>query len=148
MELRGSMRVFCRVKPLGRGAQLSLNLPHDQTSTMDAVELLEGSQLYHFDRVFSPQSSQETVFDEVKPFIQIALDGENVCIFAYGQTGSGKTFTMEGPPRSTHVTVGDSSKGIIPRCGEFIFQELDRLKLSGVNLDLQVACFEIYCEKV
>ena len=115
---------------------------------MDAVELLEGSQLYHFDRVFSPQSSQETVFDEVKPFIQIALDGENVCIFAYGQTGSGKTFTMEGPPRSTHVTVGDSSKGIIPRCGEFIFQELDRLKLTGINLDLQVACFEIYCEKV
>jgi hypothetical protein len=44
-----------------------------------------------------PNQGQEDVFDEIKPFVQTAIDGMNVCIFAYGQTGSGKTYTMEGP---------------------------------------------------
>jgi hypothetical protein len=53
--------------------------------------------LFNFDHVFLPDVKQERIFDEIKPFVQTALDGMNVCIFAYGQTGSGKTFTMEGP---------------------------------------------------
>ena len=53
--------------------------------------------IYNYDAVFMPSQGQDDVFDEIKPFVQTALDGMNVCIFAYGQTGSGKTFTMEGP---------------------------------------------------
>ena len=64
---------------------LELNLPK------------QGTQVYNFDHVFLPDVQQTEVFDEIKPFVQTALDGENTCIFAYGQTGSGKTFTMEGP---------------------------------------------------
>lgn len=85
---------------------------------MDALEIGEPggqAELLHFDKVFSPRTSQEMVFDEVKPFIQIALDGENVCMFAYGQTGSGKTHTMEGNHKEK------AHQGILPRCGDFIF---------------------------
>lgn len=55
------------------------------------------SKLFHFDCVFPPETSQSAIFEQVKPFIQSAMDGKNVCLFAYGQTGSGKTYTMEGP---------------------------------------------------
>ena len=51
---------------------------------------------FKFDRVFGQESTQEAVFDEVKHFVQSALDGYNVSLLAYGQTGAGKTHTMLG----------------------------------------------------
>ena len=39
---------------------------------------------YFVDGVFSPESTQSDVFEEIKPFIQSSIDGDNVCIFAYG----------------------------------------------------------------
>ena len=51
---------------------------------------------FKFDRVFGQDSTQESVFDEVKNFVQSALDGYNVSLLASGQTGAGKTHTMLG----------------------------------------------------
>jgi hypothetical protein len=38
--------------------------------------------------------------------------------------------------------------GIVPRTGEFIFQEAERLKENGFVCQIKAACFEIYCEDV
>lgn len=39
---------------------------------------------FFMDGVFPPTSSQSEIFEEIKPFVQSSLDGDNVCIFAYG----------------------------------------------------------------
>lgn len=75
--------------------------------------------------IFPADSSQGDIFNEVKSFIQSAVDGENVCIFAYGQTGAGKTFTMEGP--NTNLLFDEAEfkvhelSGILPRSADFLF---------------------------
>ena len=58
------------------------------------MEQTQQKIVYNFDHIFLPACHQQDVFEEIKPFVQAALDGENTCIFAYGQTGSGKTHTM------------------------------------------------------
>lgn len=106
--------------------------------------------LFNFDRVFTEVSTQEEVFSEVKPFIQSALDGENVCIFAYGSTGSGKTHTMQGyyhsKPEDTDIITPDS--GILPRCAQFIFEEASRLNLLGMKIKVSFSATEIYNENL
>ncbi len=96
---------------------------------METIEVSNSkgdNAMYHFDKVFSSSSTQGQIFEEVKPFIQAAVDGNNVCIFAYGQTGSGKTFTMQGPEWMQMEGSGEENEmhGIIPRTGQFIFDEI------------------------
>ena len=58
-------------------------------------------------------------------FLHSALSGLNATIFAYGQTGSGKTFTMTGG------TNAYSDRGIIPRCLEYIFKQVEEVRPSA-----------------
>jgi len=125
--------------------------PGDQFA-MDTVEVgqkwSEG-MLFHFDKVFTSSATQLNIFEEVKPFVQAALDGDNVCIFAYGQTGSGKTFTMQGPEWMSFEAEEDNDmSGIIPRTGQFIFKEINWLNKQGWKFWLQASCFEIYCDEL
>ena len=55
-------------------------------------------KLYNFDQVFTPENSQNDVYEGlgISNLINKVVDGYHATIFAYGQTGSGKTFTMEG----------------------------------------------------
>jgi kinesin family protein 11 len=50
----------------------------------------DGSKRYTYDRVFSPEEDNATVYREIgHNAIESALNGFNTTIFAYGQTGSG-----------------------------------------------------------
>eukprot|EP00041_Stephanoeca_diplocostata_P012776 m.215126 g.215126 ORF g.215126 m.215126 type:complete len:928 (+) comp19083_c0_seq11:169-2952(+) len=52
---------------------------------------------YSFDKVFSPETTQQQVYDDaIEPIVDEVVGGQSCCIFAYGQTGTGKTFTMRG----------------------------------------------------
>ncbi|KAL2928081.1 Kinesin-like protein KIN-14N [Bienertia sinuspersici] len=149
LELKGNIRVFCRVRPLlpdeGSSADAKVIAFPTSTEAMGrGVDLLQNGQKHSFmfDKVFVPDAAQENVFVEISQLVQSALDGYKVCIFAYGQTGSGKTYTMMGDPGNPE------KKGLIPRSLEQIFETRESLKAQGWKYDLQVSMLEIYNETI
>eukprot|EP01025_Chloroclados_australasicus_P067927 TRINITY_DN9423_c0_g1_i1.p1 TRINITY_DN9423_c0_g1~~TRINITY_DN9423_c0_g1_i1.p1 ORF type:complete len:779 (-),score=101.75 TRINITY_DN9423_c0_g1_i1:610-2850(-) len=150
-ELRGNIRVFCRVKPpqneediLSVGFPPSLDVQQENI-TLTAPEPVGMSQTegqkyqFQFDRVFQQQADQEAVFGEISQLVQSALDGYKVCIFAYGQTGSGKTFTMLGTP---------DFPGCIPRAMKQIFKTGTALGAHGWKFTMTASMIEIYNEEI
>ncbi|KAL0651071.1 hypothetical protein Bca4012_093762 [Brassica carinata] len=110
-DLKGSIRVYCRVRPFLPGQTSALTtVDHIEESTISIATPSkygkEGRKSFTFNKVFGPSASQEAVFADTQPLIRSVLDGYNVCIFAYGQTGSGKTFTMMGPNELTEESLG------------------------------------------
>ncbi|KAE8673478.1 Kinesin-1 [Hibiscus syriacus] len=149
LELKGNIRVFCRVRPLlpddgvaTEGAIVSY--PTSTESLGRGIDLKQSGQKYPFtfDKVFNHEASQQDVFVEISQLVQSALDGYKVCIFAYGQTGSGKTYTMMGRPEIPE------QKGLIPRSLEQIFQSSQSLKAQGWKYKMQASMLEIYNETI
>ncbi|KAM7384746.1 hypothetical protein PAMA_011887 [Pampus argenteus] len=149
-ELKGNIRVFCRVRPLvdgGLSKHIQLLANDNKTITLAKTEeshtgrTADTQKIYNFsfDRVFSPQSSQKEVFEEISLLVQSALDGYNVCCFAYGQTGSGKTYTMEGDEF-------DDTRGVIPRAVKQIFRAAEKLESQGWEFTFTASFVEIYNE--
>uniref|UniRef100_A0A0E0H6C5 Kinesin-like protein n=1 Tax=Oryza nivara TaxID=4536 RepID=A0A0E0H6C5_ORYNI len=149
LELKGNIRVFCRVRPLlqdndSSGAEEALiSYPTSVESAGRGIDLMNQGQRFSFsyDKVFDHGASQDDVFVEMSQLVQSALDGYKVCIFAYGQTGSGKTYTMMGPP-------GRDQKGIIPRSLEQIFKTSQSLESQGWKYSMQASMLEIYNETI
>lgn len=160
-ELKGNIRVFCRIRPL-LGAELEKNegRPTPRHLTLHSDKALDITRAadspngtstsvsgkaetfgFDFDHVFGPEVGQEAVFDEVSQLVQSAIDGYNVCIFAYGQTGSGKTHTMEGGEV-------EGEEGIIPRTIEKIFETTRNLEEQGWTYKMEASFVEIYNEEI
>ncbi|XP_029299027.1 kinesin-like protein KIFC1 isoform X3 [Cottoperca gobio] len=151
-ELKGNIRVFCRVRPLVEGGlSKHIQLPTSDTKAITLAKTEEShtgktadtqkNYNFNFDRVFGPQASQQEVFEEISLLVQSALDGYNVCCFAYGQTGSGKTFTMEGAEF-------DESRGVIPRAVKQIFRAAEKLGAQGWEFTFTASFVEIYNESL
>lgn len=161
-ELKGNIRVFCRVRPL-LGDEIKNNGDTDvihhinfldertlevgkgdvNSSSMSGLKGRGNNSFeFSYDKVFGPSSTQFEVFEEISQLSQSALDGYNVCVFAYGQTGSGKTFTMEG------VHGNEDLEGMIPRTVKHIFKAMEALKDKGWNYKLEASFLEIYNETI
>ncbi|KAF8508891.1 P-loop containing nucleoside triphosphate hydrolase protein [Gautieria morchelliformis] len=162
-ELKGNIRVFCRVRPplpsdiaSGDGDQdaaaIVANIDYpDKRDRREIVLSSSGESAtgaerrevwnFSFDRVFEPISTQAEVFEEISQLAQSCVDGYHVCIFAYGQTGSGKSFTMEGG--STQQTAG-----MIPRAVDQVFSATEGLKSKGWQYKLEGQFLEIYNETI
>ncbi|KAJ5777619.1 hypothetical protein N7520_000865 [Penicillium odoratum] len=150
-ELKGNIRVFCRVRPSLNSEPASMIAPMQYPDEFDDAKEInilgpeEKSSLgtisrknntFTFDRVFGPSTQNAEVFDEISQLVQSALDGYNVCIFCYGQTGSGKTHTMS------------SRDGMIPRAVHQIYQTAQGLEEKGWRYRMEGNFVEVYNENL
>ncbi|XP_006651299.1 kinesin-like protein KIN-14F [Oryza brachyantha] len=145
-DLKGSIRVYCRVRPFlpGQVSSCSVGSIDDGNITIitPSKSGKEGRKTFSFNKVFGPAATQDEVFLDTQPLIRSVLDGYNVCIFAYGQTGSGKTYTMSGPKNMTEQT-----QGVNYRALSDLFKLAEQRK--GVFIyDIAVQMIEIYNEQV
>ena len=150
-ELKGNIRVFCRVRPsvdtepLEENARITYPDSDKDRKEIEVQGLEEKSSLgnvstkkntFVFDRVFSPDSQNTEVFEEISQLVQSALDGYNVCIFCYGQTGSGKTYTMS------------ADDGMIPRALHQIYETAQTLQDKGWRYSMEGSFVEVYNENL
>lgn len=145
-DLKGSIRVYCRVRPFlsGQSNYLStVNNIEDGMITINTPSKYgKGSKTFTFNKVFGPSATQAEVFSDMEPLIRSVLDGYNVCIFAYGQTGSGKTFTMSGPRDLTEKSQGVNYRAL----GDLFLLAEQRRDTFRYNVAVQM--IEIYNEQV
>lgn len=115
LNLRGNIRVFCRVRPLADaeaadGERVAVKGVNKTTATIGfspatgtggagagagaGAEMPTKVKAFSFDRVFSHKSSQQSVFEEVEPMVTSVLDGYNATIFAYGQVSTTQSRDM------------------------------------------------------
>lgn len=91
-ELKGNIRVFCRVRPILEGegdnkdSQAHIQYSEDdlnsivmsQHSESASGNVLSKEYPFTFDKVFQPSSCQQDVFEDISQLVQSALDGYNV----------------------------------------------------------------------
>ncbi|KAJ6390441.1 hypothetical protein OIU77_024620 [Salix suchowensis] len=145
-DLKGSIRVYCRVRPFLSGqsnAMSTVDHMEDGNITIStASKHGKGCKSFSFNKIFGPLATQAEVFSDMQPLIRSVLDGYNVCIFAYGQTGSGKTYTMTGPKDLT-----DKNQGVNYRALGDLFLLAEQRK-DTFRYNVAVQMIEIYNEQV
>eukprot|EP00931_Biecheleriopsis_adriatica_P069624 TRINITY_DN4344_c0_g1_i1.p1 TRINITY_DN4344_c0_g1~~TRINITY_DN4344_c0_g1_i1.p1 ORF type:complete len:1050 (+),score=173.82 TRINITY_DN4344_c0_g1_i1:75-3224(+) len=131
-DVKGHVRVFCRLRPLS-DREL-------EQGDAEAVRVVDSMRLevprcgvFTFDSVFAP-GSQEDVFEDCRDLVQSAVDGHNVTIFAYGQTGAGKTYTLYG-------SAGE--EGIAGRAISELFEVVERLRPKH-SVQVTASMFELH----
>lgn len=133
-QLKGNVRVFCRVCPGTGGSSVISFHKEDEIIFHDGTV----TKNYEFDAVFGPDHDQDDVIQDAKPLIESTLDGHNVCIMAYGASGCGKTHTLIGPDRDAGIA--RHAMGRLLEMGE------ERVATETISVEL--SCFEIDNEGV
>lgn len=133
LDIKGTIRVFCRVRPSLWTGKKRIHEPISIGSERIVCKLAGSWKEFGFDKVFPQEASQENVFVEVEPILKSALDGHNVCILAYGQTGTGKTFTMDGT---------SDQPGIVLRALQELFDQAS--SDDSVSFTFSMSMLEVY----
>eukprot|EP00730_Choanoeca_flexa_P000590 TRINITY_DN10260_c0_g1_i10.p2 TRINITY_DN10260_c0_g1~~TRINITY_DN10260_c0_g1_i10.p2 ORF type:complete len:323 (+),score=72.47 TRINITY_DN10260_c0_g1_i10:113-970(+) len=137
--------VFVRVRPKDKEREAD----QDETVTADSenqeIELLDVQghpAKYTYDKVYGPESDQETVYSDcVAPIVEQVCSGLSCCIFAYGQTGAGKTYTMRGD-----LSEDIKQHGIIQRSLVHLFSRLTEHDYTDIGV--KCSFLEIYNEEL
>lgn len=147
MNLRGRIRIFCRIRGLRPDEQQ--RPPGTDAVIRDSrteISLPSLGRNFEFDLVFGPETTAVDIWEEVWPLVDSVFDqpGTHACVMAYGQTGAGKTFTMEGSPQRP---------GLIARTVEHLFARIAdaagplEMRADYSAVKISVSMVEIYQEQ-
>ncbi|XP_032194364.1 kinesin-like protein KIF25 isoform X2 [Mustela erminea] len=158
VELKGNVRVHCRIRPLlPSDEEFDGQASRDSSAPAGVVHAVDDETVlvrwdrpahrsihktYSFERVYGPAESQQVVFADVCPLLTSLLDGYNVCILAYGQTGCGKSYTMLGPLSKDER--GDL--GIVPRAAGELFRLISENPSRSLKVDVSIV--EVYNDNI
>eukprot|EP00633_Aureoumbra_lagunensis_P007183 CAMPEP_0197312236 /NCGR_PEP_ID=MMETSP0891-20130614/18685_1 /TAXON_ID=44058 ORGANISM="Aureoumbra lagunensis, Strain CCMP1510" /NCGR_SAMPLE_ID=MMETSP0891 /ASSEMBLY_ACC=CAM_ASM_000534 /LENGTH=899 /DNA_ID=CAMNT_0042799195 /DNA_START=76 /DNA_END=2775 /DNA_ORIENTATION=- len=134
------LRVYCRLRPLGRGEEGGGVEAISKTSVVCLGSKRPGQRMakeYEFSRVFGPEENQAQIYVETtRPLVDALFKGQSSLIFAYGVTNAGKSYTIMGS--------GESERsGLLPRALDDI---LRRAEDDGYSVSLSF--IEIYNDQV
>ncbi|CAH8842683.1 unnamed protein product [Trichobilharzia szidati] len=129
-NLKGNIRIYCRIRPVDlptaeKDTASVTTIQHVKNESkvfaLDQYTVLakynHTDRNYTFNRVFDQTSTEDEIFEEIKPLVQSSVDGYNVCIIGYGETGSGKTTTLFG---------GKDNAGLLPHIGDYLFELVNK----------------------
>ncbi|KAM0672918.1 kinesin-like protein [Ordospora colligata] len=136
INLKGSTRVLCRIKP-STGSSTGSRI--EMTDRCLEIFAHEKKHKFEFDKIFGPDATQRNVYDEIAMMVQSVLDGYKICVFAYGQTGSGKTYTMEGD---------EEEHGLVHRAMIEIDNSIAMMRKEGWQCLNTCSYVEIYNEEI
>lgn len=68
-ELKGKIRVFCRIRPLAKNEKASDVIAQPSDPYTVSVDTPKGHKEFQFDRVFTPEECQEQVFCDTQVFM-------------------------------------------------------------------------------
>ena len=150
-DSKDNVKVAIRIRPLNEkesqeGSKSCISVQDSQKNLI--IDLKAEKKYFTFDYIASEDSSQQEIFEQIgKPISNSCLSGYNGTIFAYGQTGAGKTFTILGS--SSELSLSDSSRGLLPRCFEYIFSSIsEESLLTNTKFLIKCTYLEIYQEQI
>lgn len=118
-DLKGSVRVFCRIRPL-----LKFEADHGHKSVLqkiDAMTLEVPEQgMFAFDAVWFP-GTQQKVFHQAKDLVQSACDGYNVTV-RYGRGGDELTTQITLSPTVKYMLVRHDLLVMVDQLQELLAQ--------------------------
>lgn len=86
LHLQGNIQVYCRIRPMSAN-EIQANCksvvePLSETEVGCFDQRTNKWKSFAFDRVWGPDQSQQSVFQDVEPLALSVVDGFNACIFA------------------------------------------------------------------
>ncbi|KAK9422611.1 putative Kinesin motor domain-containing protein [Seiridium unicorne] len=159
-KMHGNIRVMVRIRPLLEvdtgemqdfGPQVAgeiasgwsiFAIPENQQSATGAIRQRIRDQ--EVERIFGPDDTNATVFDEVEYNVRSGLEGGEVTIFAYGASGTGKTFTFLHQESEEEP---DANDGLVPRAIDLAFQHAEEVK-NRWTYSFEISAVEIYLDEL
>ncbi|KAF2671559.1 P-loop containing nucleoside triphosphate hydrolase protein [Microthyrium microscopicum] len=129
IDSKGGFRSWLRLRPAQAG-MLKQPITVTGGSSISVKDVRNVDKVFTFDRVFTPEVSNSSLFGDLSEMLEAALQGHNVTVLAYGQTGSGKTYTMS--------SMLDQS----------VAKVFERLQSEATNFAVRGRCIEVYKDKV